>query len=121
MRKTARHEIVCTSQPPRAGPIVVAIAVPADQVPTARPRSSSGKAAPSIARLAGTRSAPPTPWIARDAMSAAAFGATPQASDAAAKTRAPSTKTRRRPNRSASAPPTRMSEERKSAYASTTH
>jgi hypothetical protein len=34
-------------------------------VPIARPRSSSGNSVLMIARLPGTSSAPPTPWIAR--------------------------------------------------------
>lgn len=49
------------------------------------------------------------PWSARAAMSTPAFGAIPHSSDASANHTTPTTNTRRRPNRSPSAPPSRIS------------
>src|SRR5258708_34967580 len=49
------------------------------------------------------------------------LGAKPQAAEARAKSVTPSRNTRRRPRRSPSAPPTRISAERKSPYDSMTH
>ena len=63
-------------KPPIGGPSAVVTADAAAQVPIALPRMSLGKVAEMIARLCGTRSAAPTPWIARAAISSAALGAT---------------------------------------------
>lgn len=57
------------SQPPSTGPSAAAMALYPDQMPIALPRRSCGNDAPSIARLPGTRSAPPTPCAARARMS----------------------------------------------------
>jgi hypothetical protein len=55
------------------------------------------------------------------AMSVSDVGANPQSTDAIVKTITPDRNTRRRPSWSPSDPPTRISEPRKSAYASMTH
>ena len=120
-KKTARQDATWTSHPPTTGPTAPATAVSDDHVPTARPRSRDEKAEPRIARLDGTSSAAPIPCTARAATSHQTPGASAQAAEDAAKTATPIAKIRRRPNRSASEPPTRTSAERKSAYASTTH
>src|SRR5881397_988695 len=68
MKKIARHEMVCTSQPPSSGPAIIASEVSADQDPIALPRSPEGKAAAIMARLPGTRQAPPIPCSERAAI-----------------------------------------------------
>ncbi len=62
-----------------------------------------------IARLSGTIIAPPIPCNVRAAMSAGAFGASPQAIDVTVKMMTPSVNTRRRPYRSPAAPPNSIS------------
>jgi hypothetical protein len=62
-RKASRHEKWSMSQPPSTGPMAAGIALYPDQVPIALPRRSFGNDAPRIARLPGTRSAPPTPLV----------------------------------------------------------
>ena len=109
MKKISRQDHASTSQPPSTGPSAVVSAEDPAQVPIARPRSPSGKCALMIARLLGTSSAPPIPCTARAAISTPAPGAIAQATDAAVKTATPIAKTRRRPNRSPAAPPTRIS------------
>ena len=89
-RKNAqRHERCSISQPPRTGPKAVVIALAADHVPMARPRSCSGNDALKMARLPGTRSAAPTPCTARAITSCRTSRASPQALDAAAKSTIP--------------------------------
>ena len=79
-----------------------------DQAPIAGARSSCTKAPSIIARLPGVSRAPPTPWSTRAAISTSALGARPHSSEAAANQIVPITKTRRRPNRSPSEPPSRI-------------
>ena len=110
MRKTNRHDATSTSQPPTNGPIAVATPPSPDQAPIARARSSGANDAWIIARLPGVSSAPPTPCSARAAISSGAVGASPQSSDASANQTTPITKTRRRPYRSPSEPPSRISD-----------
>ena len=81
-----------------------------DQAPIARIRSCGRNDDCRIARLPGVSRAPPIPWTARAATSVSMFGAMPQASDATANHTTPMTKTRRRPNRSPSEPPSRINE-----------
>src|SRR5215475_280010 len=97
MKKTQRHEACSINQPPRTGPIAAVIDVKPDQVPMARPRSFSANDALMIARLPGTSSAAPIPWIARARISPLMVSARPQAADAVAKTMAPIAYIRRRP------------------------
>ena len=60
-KKIPRQEIVSMIHPPTTGPMAAMIAVLADHVPIARPRSPSANSAERIARLPGTRSAAPMP------------------------------------------------------------
>ena len=61
-----------------------------------------------MARLPGVSSAPATPCSARAATRVSMFGAIPHSREAAANPTTPTRKTRRRPNRSPAAPPSRM-------------
>src|ERR1700685_1719459 len=61
IKKTQRHDACATSHPPRTGPMDAVIAVKADHVPIARPRSLSVYEALMIAKLPGTSSAAPIP------------------------------------------------------------
>ena len=58
----------------------------------------------------GTSSAPPMPCSTRAATSSPVVGASPHSSEAAANQTTPTRKTRRRPYRSPSAPPSSTSE-----------
>src|SRR5437588_6839132 len=69
-----------------------------------------------MARLPGVRRAPPRPCTNRAPMSASAVGATAHSSDATVNTPVPIWKMRRRPLRSPSEPPSRMSEASVSRY-----
>ena len=120
-RKAQRHEKWSTRKPPTTGPIAAVMPLNADQVPIARPRSASGKLAPSSARLPGTSSAAPMPCSARAAINCPVSCAAAQAADVATNTATPSRNTRLRPKRSPSAPPTSNNAARNSAYASMIH
>jgi len=65
-----------------------------------------------MARLPGVNSAPPTPCNTLAVTRTATLGAAAQAIDATVNHTEPITKIRRRPNRSPSDPPTRISEAR---------
>ena len=110
MRKAQRQPGPSTSQPPTKGPTAPATPPSPDHAPTALARSAGTKTACRMARLPGVRRAAPTPWSTRAATSTSTFGAAPHSSDAAANHTVPITKTLRRPYRSPSAPPSRMSE-----------
>ena len=110
IRKIARQLETSTSQPPSRGPIAAAIDTNPVHAPIARARSSGTKAASMIARLPGVSSAPPTPCSARAAISTPTDGATAHSAEATVNQAMPITNTRRRPMRSPSAPPNRISE-----------
>ena len=114
MRKIQRQDAYSISQPPTNGPIAVEMPASPDQVPIARPRSATTNAPWIIARLPGISSAAPTPWRIRATISSSGVGASPHSTDAAANTTVPSTKIRRRPKRSPSEPPSRISAESES-------
>ena len=97
MRKISRHDHAWTSQPPMKGPTALATPASADQAPTAWPRSSGWNDAEMIARLPGTRSAPPAPCRARAKVSQVAVGARAHRTDATVKATRPITNIRRRP------------------------
>ena len=61
MKNTHRQEPCCVNRPPSTGPTAAVMEVKPDQVPIARPRSSTEKLALINARLPGTSNAPPTP------------------------------------------------------------
>ncbi|CAM5711546.1 hypothetical protein SMICM304S_03398 [Streptomyces microflavus] len=120
-RNTHRQPGPSTSHPPTNGPTAAPTPPNPDQSPTARARSSGWKLAWMSARDPGVSSAPPTPCRARAAMRTPAFGAIPQRSEASANHTIPTTNTRRRPYRSPSAPPSRISPASVSMYALTVH
>ena len=62
-----------------------------------------------IERASGAISAAPAPWIARNAISCGSSTDSAHAAEPAVNTASPITNTRRRPNRSPSVPPTRIS------------
>ena len=121
MRNAHRQPGPSTSQPPTNGPIAPNTPLKPDHAPTARERSSRWKLAWRIARLPGVSSAAPTPCRTRAATSTSMLGAAPHSSEAAANHTVPITKTRRRPYRSPSAPPRRISEASASRYPVSTH
>jgi hypothetical protein len=108
-RKTQRQPADCTSQPPRIGPTADATPPSPDQAPTARGRSSGANVAWMIASEPGVSSAPPTPCSTLAAISTPILGARPHSAEDSANQTTPTMKTRRRPSRSPSEPPSRMS------------
>ena len=98
------------SAPPMNGPAAKEIDVRPDQRPIAWPRSAGTNAPWIMARLPGVSSAAPIPWTSRATMSTSGVGASPQSSEAIANQTTPMTNTRRRPNRSPRAPPSRIRE-----------
>ena len=92
-----------------------------DQVPIARARSSSAKLAAMIAKLPGTRNAPPAPCNARASESTVTSGAAAQPMLATVKPTRPMMNTRLRPIRSPSAPPNSNSAVSVTRYASIVH
>src|SRR5262249_2710343 len=121
IKKIHRHENLSTSQPPKTGPTPAAIDVNPDHVPMACPRRSLLKLALINARLPGTRNAAPTPCAPRAMISCTMSGARPHQTEARAKSRTPDAKTRLRPRRSPSEPPTRINAASIRAYDSTIH
>ena len=121
MTKIHRQDPTPTSHPPRNGPTAPEMPASPDQAPMAFDRSSSRKLAWRIASAPGVRRAAPTPWRARAAMSVPISGATAQTRDASPNHVVPTRKTRRRPKRSPSVPPTRTNAARVSVYALTVH
>jgi hypothetical protein len=116
MKKIQRQLALSTSQPPSTGPIAVVIAVNPDQVPIALPRAvSSAKLALIKARLVGVSRAPATPWAARAMIRVDESRARPHQIEVRVNSTVPMMKSRRRPNRSPSAPPTSTSAARPSA------
>ncbi|PBC71282.1 hypothetical protein BX265_5879 [Streptomyces sp. TLI_235] len=108
-RKIHRQPGPSTSHPPRNGPTAAATPPSPDQAPTAAPRSSAWNTACSMASEPGVSSAPPTPCSARAAISTSMFGAAAQNAEATANQATPIRNTRRRPYRSPSEPPSRIS------------
>ncbi len=121
MRKIRRQVDTSTIQPPRNGPTAPATPPSPDHAPIAFIRSPGANDACRIASAPGVSSAPPTPWIARAATRVLTFGARPHSSEPSANHATPTTKIRRRPNRSPREPPSRMKAARVSVYALTVH
>jgi hypothetical protein len=96
---------LCTSRPPRTGPMASAIAETPAQVPIALPRSAGGNALVMIDSVAGIIIAEPMPWIARQPTSQVSLGEKPIAPLDSANTTTPARNTRRRPKRSPRRPP----------------
>ncbi len=97
IKKTQRQEAYCTNQPPNTGPTAAVIAVKPDHVPMAFPRCLASKDALMMARLPGTRRAPPIPWTARAIISEVVLGESPHHTEATAKITTPMAKMRRLP------------------------
>ena len=94
--------------PPRRTPAAPPEPATAPQIPSALLRSApSRKVVATIESAAGERIAAPRPCTARAATSCPEVLARPPASEASAKSTSPNMKTRRRPSRSASRPPSR--------------
>ena len=96
-QKIQCHESASVSRPPATGPSATPKPEMADQMPSAAPRRSAGKAAVIIVSVSGMITAPPMPSIARAAISVPAFGASAPAADETVKRMTPAVKTRRRP------------------------
>ena len=96
--------------PPMSGPKARASAPMAAQAPTARVRSRrSSKVATMMASVVGTMSAAPRPCTSRAPMSTLPLLASPAPREASVNTDSPTMNSRRRPNTSASRPPTSSS------------
>ena len=91
-RKMVRQLTASMSHPPRKAPTALVAPANPDQSPSAFGRSSGWMVVPMMDMLPGTRSAPPTPCEARNAMSHGVVGATLQASEAPEKRKRPMTK-----------------------------
>src|SRR4051812_37827732 len=110
------------STPPSRTPATAPTAPTAPQAPSAVLRSlPSANVVVRIESAAGVISAAPSPCRARAPISAPSLHASPESSEAAVKITSPTTKTRRRPTRSATRPPSRRKPPNISAYALTTH
>ena len=121
MKKMARQETLCTSQPPRRGPAAVVTPDSPAQAPMAAPWSSSAMAVRSTARLPGRRTAAAPPWEARATVKASVLDTRPQTAEAAANQATPRTKIRRWPKTSPRVPPRRRKALRVRRKASTVH
>ena len=108
IRKIHRQPTESMSQPPTNGPTAPATPPRPDQAPMALGRSLAANDAWMIASEPGVSSAPPMPCSARAPMSTPMSGARPHSAEASANQTTPTTKTRRRPSRSPSAPPSRI-------------
>ena len=101
------QEMAWTIAPPTSGPIATARPPIPPHAPSATPRRSGGTASDRIVSVSGMTIAPPSPWIARAAISSFDEPARAAAADAAVKIPRPITNRRRRPKRSPSAAPVR--------------
>ncbi len=119
IQNTADQSAFSTSSPPRRGPI----ASPSPEMPAHTPiatgRRLGGNVATRIESDSGFMSAAPTPCVARNATSMPALLDSAQPADAAVKIARPATNSRRRPKRSPSLPPSRMSAANGTTYALT--
>ncbi len=122
IQNTDRQPNASMRAPPVTGPAAMLSPKTAAQTPIACARSfGSGIAFTTIARATGLSIEAPMPWTARAATSTPTEGAIAQSSEAAPNTIKPIRNTRRRPNRSASAPEEIRRPARTRVYASTVH
>ena len=109
IQNTADQSAFSTSSPPSSGPI----ASPSPEIPAHTPIAAGsrfgGNVATRIESDSGFISAAPVPWIARAATSIPELVDSAHAADEAVKIARPMMNTRRRPNRSPSLPPSRIS------------
>ncbi|MDF2848673.1 MAG: hypothetical protein K0R97_2655 [Oerskovia sp.] len=108
IQKMASQLMPSTTAPPTSGPSATPRPETPPQIPIASARLARGTASAMRARDSGMIAAAPAPWTARAAMSAEGVSATAHATDASVNTAIPTTKTRRRPNRSPSEAATSM-------------
>ena len=101
------QEMPCTIAPPTSGPSATARPPMPPQAPSARPRRFGGTAAERIVSVSGSTIAPPSPWIARAAISSFADPASAARAEPPVKIASPIANSRRRPKRSPSAAPVR--------------
>jgi len=111
----------CTTAPPTTGPTATPSPLMPPQMPTAAVRRFSGTAWASRVRASGITAAPPSPWIARAAVSSHDDVASPAASEASVKTTRPARNIRRRPMRSPIADAVSRNAANGSVYALTNH
>ena len=105
IQKIQCQEMPSTTAPPTIGPSAMPVPLMPDQMPSAAPRRSAGKALASSVRVSGATIAPPTPCSARAATRAPVVGASAAAALEAVKSERPMRNSRRRPKRSPSAAP----------------
>jgi hypothetical protein len=103
-KKTHSHPMPSVIAPPTKGPIATAPPIVPPKMPNAVPRSCGGNAPAISAAEQANMHAAPAPWTARARLSISGSVESPHKSDAALNTPRPTTKTRRRPTRSASEP-----------------
>ena len=122
MKKIHSQPTVSVSTPPRSTPTAAPLPAIAPHTPSAVLRSlPSANVVVRIERAAGEMIAAPRPWTARAATSVPVEFESPHANDAAANTISPTMKIRRRPNRSATRPPSSRNPPNVNAYALATH
>src|SRR5262245_16604690 len=110
------------SAPPSRTPAAAPLPEAAPQTPSARLRSRpSANVVVRMDRAAGESNAAPSPWRARKPIREPSDQARPLRSELTVKRTSPATKTRRRPSRSASRPPSSSRPPKRMAYAVTTH
>ena len=119
IQNTADQSAFSTSSPPSRGPI----ASPRPEIPAHTPIAAGsrfgGNVATRIESDSGFISAAPVPWIARAATSIPDVVDSAQPADAAVKIARPTMNSRRRPKRSPSLPPSRISAANGTTYAFT--
>ena len=106
-RKIHRHESHEVRTPPASGPIATAAPIVAPQIPNAVPRSLPWNSCERSASAVANMIAPPIPCTPRAMIRKSESLASPQAAEATVKRTIPITKSRFRPNRSASEPAVR--------------
>jgi len=109
LNQKTQGQPIATSTPPSTGPITSPTAATIVFVPIARPSSCFGNASVTSAAAFANRNAPPIPCATRHRIRSVPPLANPAPSEAAEKTRKPSTYAFLRPKRSESRPAVRTS------------
>ena len=106
MKKIQDQSSELVRKPPSSTPAAAPLPETAPQTPSAMLRSRpSANVVVRIESAAGASSAPPSPWVARKAISDASDQAKPASSELTVKRATPAMNNRRRPSRSAIRPP----------------
>ena len=105
IQKIQCQEMPSTTAPPTIGPSAMPVPLIPDQMPSAAPRRSAGKAPASSVRVSGATIAPPTPCSARATTRTPVLGASAAAALEAVKSERPMRNSLRRPKRSPRAAP----------------